>query len=202
MANELCKGHATRRNPGPRTCWSCRSSPILRTDCAHDPWLRGFAGSVRVIAAWLHVVRSRHRQRPEEQRGLASSARARALHPDSPRPADMTPMRCGAKFHRPLDGARKRAEHRGITQLSAFRESIRRTPSVKQRSPAARAASRGIHVGLGLDGEPGRPPLAAARAAPRRQRPQERAAGPARWLPLCTSPAARRCDLACELPQF
>jgi hypothetical protein len=47
-------------------------------------------------------------------------------------------------------GAPKAAELREIPQLSAFRESNRRTPSVKQRRPAARGASHRNHGCLAL----------------------------------------------------
>ena len=117
------------------------------------------------------------------RRGLACSARARALHPDSPRPADPTAKELRREVpSTSTTGARKRAEHREISQLSAFGESIRRTPSVKQRGAAARGASHRNPRRSRASLPARRSPAAHARAARAGERARSRCAAGTRAL--------------------
>ncbi len=122
----------------PRTCVILESS----MQRARRERARGNANSIRhfaalrcAIAAELRVLRSGRRKRPRERRGLAYSARARALHLHSPRPADPARNTAEQSSNDLSRGPKKRRTPRNIAAFG--------TRKIYQSAPLCQAEAPG-----------------------------------------------------------
>ena len=138
---------------------------------------RHFAAPRLKIAAELRVLRSGRIKRPRERRGLAYSARARALHLHSPRPADPSRNTAERSSNDLSRGPKKRRTPRNIGAFSA-RKIYQTAPLCQAEAPGSSARKPWI---------------------PRRSGARARARKPAPARPASARNARRRAATAARL---
>lgn len=113
--NEICKAHATHLRCAPERLATVSRARVRACGTPRpDTSLRNAA-----IAVGLRVLRSDRRRRPRERRGLAFSARARALHLLSPRPAEPDQNTAERSSNDLSRGPKKRRTLRNIAAFGA-----------------------------------------------------------------------------------